>query len=114
MHLEVNCLDWEGAFSDSLSNIDGLFGDVKDWSKEAWANTEEFRTCIKNAGTDIEKINACRTSAGGASAATFNLFLTAGLAVLLLVRVFQPFPLNLFLNLFLGASLAVLLLVKVW
>ena len=97
-----------------MSNIDGLFGDVKDWSKEAWANTEEFRTCIKNAGTDIEKINACRTSAGGASAITFNLFLTAGLAVLLLVRVFQPFPLNLFLNLFLGASLAVLLLVKVW
>jgi hypothetical protein len=62
-----------------------------DWTKEAWASSGAGIQCLKDAGSDTEAILACRTnlhsSLGGAAAATFNLFLGAGLAILLLARV---------------------------
>ena len=51
----------------------------------------KYKYWFQEAGADTDAILACRTnlhsSLGGAAAATFNLFLGAGLAVLLLARV---------------------------
>jgi hypothetical protein len=62
-----------------------------DWTKEAWVSSKDGIQCLKDANGDTDAILACRKnvhgSLGGAAAATFNLFLGAGLAVLLLARV---------------------------
>jgi len=61
------------------------------WTTEAWASSQEGIQCLKDAGSNTTAILACRanlhSSLAGASSATFNLFLGAGLAVLLLARV---------------------------
>jgi len=60
------------------------------WANEAWASSSEGIQCLKDAGSDTDAILACRknihSSLGGAAAASFNLFLGAGLALLLLAR----------------------------
>jgi hypothetical protein len=80
---------------ETWDKVQGAFESVgvsaADWASEAWASTEAGAKCLKDAGADTDAILACRTnlhsSLGGAAAATFNLFLGAGLAVLLLARV---------------------------
>jgi hypothetical protein len=61
------------------------------WTSEAWVSSTEGVKCLKDAGSDTDAILACRknlhSSLAGAAAATFNLFLGAGLAVLMLARV---------------------------
>jgi hypothetical protein len=104
--------DWISDFGDTLSgaaqSVASTLGDKKtwdqvsaafesagdsaaNWAEEAWASSADGVKCLKEAGADTDAILACRTnlhsSLGGAAAATFNLFLGAGLAVLLLARV---------------------------
>ena len=69
-------------------------GDALDWSMEAWVSSKEGVDCLKNAtNTDINQnatqaVLDCRTQllGSGANVATFNIFLGAGIAVLILVR----------------------------
>jgi len=61
------------------------------WTNEAWVSSQAGVQCLKDAGSDTTAIVACRTnlhsSLAGASSATFNLFLGAALAILILARV---------------------------
>jgi len=101
--------DITDAISDAASSVADKLGDEEtwktvsqafedagesavNWTKEAWASSEAGIQCLKEAGSDTEKILACRKNlhsslGGGAASATFNLFLGAGLAVLLLARI---------------------------
>jgi len=91
-----------GAFSDAwntLANketwntvataLEGAGQDALAWSKEAWVNTGEGIECLKNAGSDADKMIECRKklyTASGASALSFNFFVGASIVALLIAK----------------------------
>jgi len=91
-----------GAFSDAwntLANketwntvataLEGAGQDALAWSKEAWVNTGEGIECLKNAGSNADKMIECRKelyTASGASALSFNFFVGASIVALLIAK----------------------------
>jgi len=91
-----------GAFSDAWSSVssketwntvatalEGAGQDALAWSKEAWVNTGEGIECLKNAGSNADKMIECRKelyTASGASALSFNFFVGASIVALLIAK----------------------------
>ena len=91
-----------GAFSDAWSSVssketwntvatalEGAGQDALAWSKEAWVNTGAGIECLKNAGSNADKMIECRKelyTASGASALSFNFFVGASIVALLIAK----------------------------
>ena len=71
--------------------LKGAGVDAVEWSKEAWVNTGAGIECLKNAGSNSDKMIECRKelyTASGASALSFNFFVGATIVALLIAKAF--------------------------
>ena len=76
---------------DDTDVLEGAGESAVNWRNETWVKSREGIQCLKDANVDTEKILDCRKNLhralGGATAATFNVFIGTGLVALVLARV---------------------------